>query len=62
MPKQYKKTMVENIFILHSLNGDTLDFWGQDVKRKFGNKLEVIMPQFPIRAESRYEKFDAILA
>lgn len=62
MPKQYKKTMVENIFILHSLNGDTLDFWGQDVKQKFGNKLVVIMPQFPIRAESRYEKFDTILA
>lgn len=50
-----------NIFILHSLNGDTLDFWGQDVKQKFENKFDIIMPKFPIRAESRYEKFDEIL-
>lgn len=54
--------MIKNIFILHSLNGDTLDFWGQDVKQKFGDKLEVFIPKFPIRAESRYEKFDEILS
>ena len=23
---------MKNIFIIHSLNGDTLEFWGQDVK------------------------------
>jgi len=54
--------MVKNIFILHSLNGDTLEFWGKDVKQKFDGKVDVIMPQFPIRAESRFEKFDAILS
>lgn len=53
---------MENIFILHSLNGDTLEFWGQDVKQKFENKLSVFMPKFPIRAESSYEKFDKILS
>lgn len=53
---------MKNIFILHSLNGDTLDFWGQDVKQKFEEKLNVIMPKFPIRAESRYEKFNEILS
>ena len=58
-----KKTDVPNIFILHSLNGDTLRMWGQDVKEKFGAKdIEVILPEFPIRAESRYEKFDEILS
>ena len=25
----------KNIFILHSLNGDTLKMWGQDVKETF---------------------------
>ena len=53
---------MRNIFIIHSLNGDTLEFWGQDVKQKFEGKLNVIMPNFPIRAESRYEKFDEILS
>ena len=51
----------KNIFILHSLNGDTLKIWGQDVKETFKNKIEVYMPEFPIRAESRFEKFDEIL-
>jgi len=53
---------MKNIFILHSLNGDTLKIWGQDIKEKFGEKeINVIMPEFPIRAESRYEKFKSIL-
>ena len=52
---------MKNIFIIHSLNGDTLDFWGQDIKRKFENQLSVFMPKFPIRAESKYEKFEEIL-
>ena len=50
--------MMKNIFILHSLNGDTLNMWGMDVKEKFD---DVYMPEFPIRAESRYEKFKEIL-
>lgn len=50
-----------NIFILHSLNGDTLKMWGNDVKEVFGSKeIDVIMPEFPIRAESKYEKFKDI--
>lgn len=53
---------MKNIFIIHSLNGDTLEFWGQDVKQKFEDKLKVFMPKFPIRAESRYEKFEEILS
>ena len=53
---------MKNIFIIHSLNGDTLEFWGKDVKQKFENKLDVYMPKFPIRAESRYEKFYEILS
>ena len=32
----------KNIFILHSLNGDTLKMWGQDVKETFGKqKIDV---------------------
>lgn len=51
-----------NIFILHSLNGDTLQTWGQDVKAKMNkSKINVFLPEFPIRAESSFEKFDAIL-
>lgn len=54
--------MKNNIFVLHSLNGDTLRVWGQDVKEVFGQKqIDVIMLEFPIRAESRYEKFRTIL-
>lgn len=57
-----KKQKVSNIFVLHSLNGDTLKMWGQDIKEKFGEKeIDVIMPEFPIRSESRYEKFKEIL-
>lgn len=57
-----KKQNVSNIFVLHSLNGDTLKMWGQDIKEKFGEKeIDVIMPEFPIRSESRYEKFKKIL-
>ena len=51
----------KNIFILHSLNGDTIKMWGQDVKETFVDRLEVYLPEFPIRAESRFEKFDEIL-
>ncbi len=58
-----KKTNISNIFVLHSLNGDTLKMWGQDVKETFGQQeIDVIMPEFPIRADSRYEKFDEILS
>ncbi|MCH5166989.1 MAG: inositol monophosphatase [Erysipelotrichales bacterium] len=57
-----KKQNVSNIFILHSLNGDTLNIWGQDIKDVFGAKeIDVIMPEFPIRADSKYEKFKEIL-
>ena len=48
-----KKQNISNIFILHSLNGDTLKMWGQDVKTTFGEKeIDVYMPEFPIREES----------
>ena len=57
-----KKQNVSNIFILHSLNGDTLRMWGSDIKDIFDQKeIDVIMPQFPIRSESKYEKFRDIL-
>ena len=47
-----------NIFVLHSLNADTLEMWGQDVKEVFTNKgVEVFLPEFPIRADSTYGKF-----
>jgi len=52
---------VSNIFVLHSLNGDTLRMWGKDVKETFEENIEVIMPEFPIRAESKYEKFRDLL-
>jgi len=51
-----------NIFVLHSLNADTLEMWGQDVKEIFINKgVDVFLPEFPIRVESTYEKFKDIL-
>ena len=57
-----KKQSVSNIFVLHSLNGDTLKMWGQDIKERFSEKeIDVIMPEFPIRAESEYERFREIL-
>ena len=57
-----KKINVPNIFILHSLNGDTLRMWGQNIKEEFGAKdIDVVLPEFPIRAESKYENFDEIL-
>ena len=53
---------MKSIFILHSLNGDTLKMWGKDIKETFTLKgIDVIMPEFPIRAESSYEKFEKIL-
>ena len=58
-----KKSNLSNIFVLHSLNGDTLKMWGQDVKEVFGAKdIDVFLPEFPIRADSKYEKFDEILS
>lgn len=57
-----KNTNKPNIFVLHSLNGDTLEYWGADIKRIFGEKeIDVYLPTFPIRAESRYERFADIL-
>lgn len=57
-----KKDNKSNIFILHSLNGDTLKMWGKDVKEEFGGKeIDVYTPDFPIRAESSYVKFKEIL-
>lgn len=59
-----KKILINevNIFVLHSLNGDTLNIWGKDIKEQYEKcGINVIMPEFPIRAESRYEKFRDIL-
>ncbi len=51
-----------NYFILHSLNADTVDFWGKNLKSELeAEGKEVFMPLFPIRAESSYEKFEKIL-
>ena len=53
---------MKNIFILHSLNGDTLKMWGTDINDEFSKKgIDIYMPEFPIRAESRYEKFKEVL-
>ena len=58
-----KEINASNVFVLHSLNGDTLKMWGQDIKETFGQKeIDVIMPEFPIRADSKYEKFNEILS
>lgn len=57
-----EKRDIKNIFVLHSLNGDTLEIWGKQVNEVFSKKgITVIMPKFPIRAESSFEKFDSIL-
>lgn len=53
---------MKNIFIIHSLNGDTLKFWGKQIKNEFGKRYDIFMPQFPIRAESSYDKFENILS
>lgn len=51
-----------NIFILHSLNGDTAETWGIDVQKHFREKaIDVTIPNFPIRADSTYERFAEIL-
>ncbi len=58
-----KQQKISNIFILHSLNGDTLETWGKDIKSFFGEKeIDVYMPEFPIRSNSTYEKFKEILS
>ncbi len=55
---QYKS----NIFVLHSLNGDTINIWGRDIKENFNKQgIEVVLPEFPIRADSSYNKFKEIL-
>lgn len=55
--------MKKNVFVLHSLNGDTLKFWGKDVKEYLKTKgIETFSPDFPIRAESSYDKFNEILS
>lgn len=52
-----------NIFVLHSLNGDTVQTWGSDLRTYFSEKdVDVFMPNFPIRENSSYEKFDEILS
>lgn len=51
-----------NLFVLHSLNGDTIKIWGQDLKNHFNKQnIDVFLPEFPIRADSTYEKFKKIL-
>lgn len=51
-----------NIFVLHSLNGDTINIWGKDIKETFNvQNIEVFLPKFPIRADSSYDKFKSIL-
>lgn len=58
-----KKMDKSNVFILHSLNGDTLEYWGTDVKDYCTTKeIDIFMPSFPIRGESSYNKFDEILS
>jgi len=57
-----KKQNNSNIFVLHSLNGDTLKMWGKDIKEVFGAQgYDVFLPEFPIRAESSYDKFKETL-
>lgn len=57
-----KNENTSNIFVLHSLNGDTLEMWGKDIKTIFGEKeIDVYMPEFPIREKSKYENFKEIL-
>ncbi len=58
-----KKVRKRNIFIIHSLNGDTIKFWGNDVKEYALNKeIDFYMPLFPIREKSSYIEFDKILS
>lgn len=58
-----RKNEKANVFILHSLNGDTLEFWGKTLKWHLTNEgVEVLMPEFPIREQSTFEKFDKILS
>ncbi len=58
-----KKKNKSNIIVLHSLNGDTLKMWGGDLQNYFITKdINVLLPEFPIRENSSYEKFDKILS
>ena len=58
-----KKENTSNIFVLHSLNSDTLKIWGQDVKETFSEvEIDVRMPEFPVREKSNYEKFNELLS
>lgn len=57
-----KNKNTSNIFVLHSLNGDTLQMWGNDIKEVFSEKeIDVFLPEFPIREKSSYNKFKEIL-
>lgn len=64
LEKETAKNMsAPNIYILHSLNGDTIDIWGKDVRDDFRDKdIEVITPGFPKRENSSYGKFDEVLS
>lgn len=62
LEEQTKITNKKNIIILHSLNGDTKDYWGKDIKEVFEKyDTNVIIPDFPIRENSKYEEFKKIL-
>ncbi len=53
---------MKTAFIIHGFNGDTTYTFGPSLKN-FLEKLgyQVIMPNFPIRAEASYEKWSNIL-
>lgn len=58
-----KKIDKPKVFVLPSLNGDTLQGWGQDVKTFLTDKeIDCYLLEFPIRAESTFERFDEILS
>lgn len=58
-----KKLDKPNVFVLHSLNGDTINIWGSDVKDFLSQKdIDTFLPEFPIREKSSYESFKEILS
>lgn len=58
-----KKESQSNIFVLHSLNGDTINTWGKEVESEFAGKgIKVFLPEFPIRENSSFKEFDKILS
>lgn len=63
MNVQEKSGGDSNICVLHSLNGDTIQTWGHDLELVFSDKgIQVLLPQFPIREKSSYEKFDKLMS